>query len=316
MKHYCLILLCLLFFTDFNGLAAQELPLVYSLEGKAKYAPDDGKRTKLEVGQELSGAGTLKLKKGSRVGLFMNDAFIYLEGPTTVDLAELAASEGFRESDVNTLFGRQLEAALHPYFAGTGFGFSGGGPDGKAPGVPPKKEKSGNGNKDRKISIQSPLIGKLSGASVTFRWTLRKPDVSVQAFTFRIIDRTGDTVHEQSVNGYSLTLNLPQVGLQPGNNYRWSVTATDKEGVDSGPLNLIYTPLEDQQKITTEMTSDPAYQQASPTARLLQTAAVFEYYEYLQAAREALNQARAATPKDALVQRMYKAFLYRYDLLE
>jgi hypothetical protein len=138
----------------------------------------------------------------------------------------------------------------------------------------------------------------------------------VQAFTFRIIDRTGDTVHEQSVNGYSLTLNLPQVGLQPGNNYRWRVTATDKEGVDSGPLNLIYTPLEDQQKITTEMTSDPAYQQASPTARLLQTAAVFEYYEYLQAAREALNQARAATPKDALVQRMYKAFLYRYDLVE
>jgi hypothetical protein len=74
--------------------------------------------------------------------------------------------------------------------------------------------------------------------------------------------------------------------------------------------------LEDQQKITTEITSDPAYQQASPTARLLQTAAVFEYYEYLQAAREALNQARAATPKDALVQRMYKAFLYRYDLVE
>jgi hypothetical protein len=316
MKHYCLILLCFIFFTGFNGLAAQESPLVYSLEGKAKYAPDGGKRTKLEVGQELSGTGTLKIKKRARVGLFLKDAFLYLEGPTTVDLAELATSEDFRDSDVNTLFGRQLEASLHPYFAGTGFGFVGGDTGGSAPGAPPKKEKSGNGNKDREISIQSPLIGKLSGASVTFRWTLREPDATVQEFTFRIIDRTGETVHEQKVNGYFLTLNLPQAGLQPGNNYRWSVTAIGKEAVDSGPLNLIYTSVEDQQKITTEMASDPAYQQASPTARLLQTVAVFEYYDYLQAAREALDKARAANPKDALVQRMYKSFLYRYDLIE
>ena len=64
------------------------------------------------------------------------------------------------------------------------------------------------------------------------------------------------------------------------------------------------------------MASDPAYQQASPTARLLQPAAVFEYYDYLQAAREALDEARGGKSTDALVQRMYKSFLYRYDLIE
>jgi hypothetical protein len=319
MKNYCLILLCFILFTGFTGLTAQEAPLVYSLEGKAKYTPADGNKTKLAVGQELSGAGTLKLKKRSRVGVYLNDAFVYMEGPATVDLAGLAESEGLRESDVNTLFGKQLEASLHPYYASEGFGFapsSGGGTGSSAPGVPPKQEKSGAGNKDRAISIQSPLIGKVSGEVITFRWVLRKQDVTVQDFTFKIIDRAGETVHEQKVNGYSLTLNLPQMGLETGKDYRWSVAATGTESVDSGPLSLSYTAAQDQQQIITEMTADPAYQQASPAARLLQASAYFEYFDYLQAAKEALNEARRTNPKNVLVQRMYKSFLYRYDLVE
>jgi hypothetical protein len=317
MRNLLLFTICIL--ASIQVAIAQDIsPILYSLNGKAKYLPDDGSKSfLLSPGDELPLEGRLKFKKNTTLGIYYDYGYTYLNEAGTLALAPLMTSSNLTESDIAETLGNQLIEALHPYYQTIKATPSGFGDTGTGPVRPPQGGVVG-GHGDRGIQLVriSPLGGKVTGNSITFSWEAKAEFAAVTNFTITLTDESGKTIHQEAVTGTSITMDVTTLGLQENKTYKWKVNASKDESISSGEISFEYVSAKELNNLIKTIQSDDCWIGASASAQLLIEAAVLEENDFRTNAESKFAEAYQTYNNNPLAETLYKAFLWRYDLIK
>lgn len=308
-------ILCSLFCISF--LTAQDAePILFSLEGNAKYLPaNGGKAISLSPGDQLPLDGRIKLKSNTTLGIYYEYGYTYFDQKGKHDVEPLMQSSQLTEGDVIEVLGTQLIGSLHPYYASItatkdGFG------SGTGPVRPPKEEeKDGHGDGSIQLIRVSPLGGKIAGSNITFSWKSKEGYQSINEFKLTIINQFDQVILDQMVSGTSITLDASSLELVENAQYLWQVTASDDEDIKSVQTAFTYVPASEMKSILDHAQAEDCWQKATPNARLLMDASVLEATDFVTAANAKFEQAYLSDKDNNLSASIYKAFLFRYGLL-
>ena len=330
MKYLQILLISLL---SCSVLMAQSdpSPTVFSQVGKAKLVkPGVKKKMNVRAGAALGQEGTLVLKKNTTVGVFFDDGYTYLTGPGTFEVAPLMESSRLEESDFMEILGDKLQQVQHPFFnqsRRSGFGSGGSGGTGStsnntssttsSPLKPPKKPtQSGAGDKESGIKPIAPLKGKIAAGIINFSWRPKAGNAGISSYEVTVMNSSGDVVFRQETKGKSLSVTTVQAGLTEKGEYSWKVSSKENDEINSGPVEVEFLGADGVGKALDRLSSDKAYQMASPASKLLMEVATLDRLKFVDAAFQRLSLAQKKYKKNPLVKAMSKYFEYDYGLLE
>ncbi len=320
MKKAAYLLFLLLLSSGLLPAQADIRAIVYSTSGKVKYAPTaDAKYAKLSTGAELAPEGKLNLKKGASVSIVFDTEYAQFGEAGEHTVAQIIGDiEQFRESDYAGLFSKQVKAALHPYFYAVKlkrYGFGDTSSD-DPPKPPPKKEKDGAGNKNFKVVRVQPTGGKIAAPAPVFRWKPAEKRPRIKNFHFILTGDQDEVLLKKAVSGYSFTLFPGEVKLQPGASYQWRVEAAEDTDIATTNVPFTYVAADQRSDLTAALKDSKMYAQADDATRYLLEGVVLENEGFLAAAHTRYLAARRADKRNELADLMYKAFLWRYDIVE
>ncbi len=293
--------------------------IVYSKTGKVKYAaPGSTKFKNLNAGAELDLKGTLKILPGASLALYQDEEYAIFKEAGEKSVESLASNiNAFQEGDATEIFGEYLENAIHPYFGIVkvqNMGFSTSGDSGTPP--PPKKGRDGAGNKNFKIIRLQPTGGKIADNTILFRWKLSEKDKKVKLFKFVLSSSSDEVLFEKEIDGNSYHFTSSDFQLSPGQSYKWKVSVADDSGKSTPNVSFDFVSASDQADVLKELSGEEMYQKADLTTRIMLEATALEEAEFLYKAMENYTIAKNLSKKNKLAQKMYKAFLWRYDMVE
>ncbi|MEM6377834.1 MAG: hypothetical protein AAF705_06460, partial [Bacteroidota bacterium] len=234
------------------------------------------------------------------------------------------------ESEAVELFAVKLEPALTPYFKTVKLqrsGFASTTTRSKTTSstttrtedeLPPKKKsKMGHGNKENALIRLMPTAGKVAGPNVQFAWTIQDSTLnSVKDFNLVILDANGNELLEQAVKGRRASIDFSNLKLEPGSSFTWRVEVADNASQNTGDISVEYTSNSAEMKALELIKEDPAYQKASPAAKMLMEAVAYENAGLIAKANETYKTVRKDFKKDRLGRLMYFAFLWDNDLVK
>ncbi|SEP74132.1 hypothetical protein [Neolewinella agarilytica] len=328
MKYLQILLISLL---SCSVLMAQSdpSPTVFSQVGKAKLVkPGVKKKMKVRAGSALGQEGTLVLKKNTTVGVFFDDGYTYLTGPGTFEVAPLMESSRLEESDFMEILGDKLQQVQHPFFnqsRRSGFGSGGSGGTGSttnstttnSPLKPPSKPtQAGAGDKESGIKPIAPLKGKIAAGIINFSWRPKAGNTGISAYEVVVMNSSGDVVFRQEAKGQSLSVTTAQAGLTDKGKYSWKVSSKGNSEINSGPVEVEFQGADGVGKALDRLSSDKAYQMASPASKLLMEIATLDRLKFVDAAFQRLSIAQKKYKKNPLVKAMSKYYKYDYGILE
>ncbi len=305
----------------FSAYAQSEMPIVFSLNGNARIkTPDAEKAIKLRTGDQLAENGRIILKEDTEVGIIFDDEFIYLKEPGRYQVAELMEPGKTEESEATELFNVRLQEAINPYFGTVKLqraGFAALSTGSVRTSLPPKKgTRSGHGNKDNALVRKMPIGGKVSGPEVTFAWMLLDSSFKAKEFELMIMDPSGKVLLEKEVKKRNAIVDFSSLEIEPGSNFTWQVKSKSDPSKNTGEITVEYAPASAATEALQIIQEDPAYQMASPAAKMLMEATAYEQANLLSKASETYKTVRQEFKKDRLGKLMYFAFLWRHDLVK
>ncbi len=305
--------------------------ILYMTDGKLKYAAAKEENfSRVRAGTEVTSEGILQLGKGKRAGLFRNGTFLILEGPGTFALAEvLQDRSAFQETDASRIFATSLEEASDPYFANVTLGRSGfaavdpgsgGSTPTSLPGreggskPPPKKSKSGHGNKNYSLIRWQPAGGLVTTDGVVFRWTVEQGGSAKGDYRLSITNENGELIFEGNTRKPVFEWQ-PDTTVPTERDYIWQVKETDGTTAQSAPTTFSLTSTEERSGFFKKLYRDALYQTADAATRSLLEASFLDYLGYQADAAEQYRALSKKESKNELIQNTYEAFLWRHDLV-
>lgn len=305
----------------FGAYAQSEMPIVFSLNGKARLkTPDAEKAMKLQTGDQLAENGRIILKEGTEVGIIFDDEFIYLKEPGRYKVADLMAPGKTEESEATEIFNVKLQEAINPYFSTVKLqraGFATTSTGSVRTSLPPKKgTRSGHGNKENTLVRKMPIGGKVTGPSINFGWINQDSTFKPKGFDLIIMDDAGEVLLKQAVKGRNTMVDFSTLSIEPGSNFKWRAESKSDASKNTGDITVEYAAASAESAALELIKEDPAYQMASPAAKMLMEATAYEQANLLSKANETYKTVRQEFKKDRLGKLMYFAFLWRQDLVK
>lgn len=311
--------LTLLFFACTSlMLDAQDSPVVYSVDGPARYSPASKgwfNFSPIKTGMPLSKEGRLKLKAGTSVSLLYDEQFATINTRGKHDIATLLTDyDQFQESPYAELLQDRVEEASDPFF------FYLDDEPGLAASTKPTKPKyeskegDGHGDADAALLPITTNGGKVAGESFFVSWA---PGADVKApdqYTFRLTDDQGQVLLEETTAESNLTVNAADAGLKTGEFYRWKATASNDASVGTPLITFQYVDKTELDSALSDLRSTPAYSTAGPAAKLLLEAVTMEDNGFQERAGLRFRKAMGQYPDHDLARALYKAFLWRQGL--
>lgn len=151
--------------------------------------------------------------------------------------------------------------------------------------------------------------GKLPAGPVTFQWRKTAGD---GPYTFSLLIPGGHPIAQVQVSDTAVTLDLKQLALDTDEVYEWSITRGNGEKSAAIPIEIAPQSMETAQKA---VASSPYYKTASASEQQIMLAYNCEQDQCFYSAGQVYAALSAAEPENALLRRVYAAFLARMDML-
>ena len=330
-KNYLWISLCCFLALSLQAQEGAEdsRALVYSVSGKAKYSPEAKgwfNYQNLEPGTRLSPDGRLKIRSGAQVSLLHNEEFATYSGKKKATVEELLSdARAFQDDDYLTAFTNRLNYSENDYFhepAVLGFVSTNGGRSGtESTSTKPPSRPTREGHQDpssafipvspNNLSIKP---AKTSDGGTTFFWVPRKTAAeAAKNFTLSILGEDDKVVWEKEVQGNTHTVDLAEVGLQPGNYYKWRASLAGDAGQNTSAVPFQYVAESEAEAIMENLQSSSFYTSASPDVRLLIEGAAFEDGGMQGMAYDRYREAVRRYPRNEMAAAILSSFLYEYE---
>jgi hypothetical protein len=308
------LLLTLLTVTLFG----QQDPVVYSVDGKAKYSPASKgwfNYAPLKTGMKLSETGRLKLKAGTSVSVLYDEQYatISKKGKHTVS-GILEDYEQFQENPYTELLQERVEEASDPFF------FYLDDEPGLAASTQPTKPKyesregDGHGDADAALLPITTNGGKVAGDGFFVSWAPRAGADAPDRYLFKLTDDQGKILMEKSTEEGNLMVSTAEAQLKAGQFYRWQATAAEDPAVSTPTVTFEYAAASAVQAALDPLRDDPIYKNAEPAAQLLLEAVTLEKNGFQERAGLRYREAMEKDPDHDLARALYKAFLWRQGL--
>ena len=292
LRKTLLITLSLLFCLSLQ--AQEEDPIfLVSAVGKIKYAPKSGsKLKKIKSGTALATAGTVKVcKKQGIAHLYFNGKFEKLEGKGTYVLKDIFGEQ--------TGVGIGLASSFGDLMASAG-GSKGGGPgDGS----------DGYGEKGDKIYPIQPFGGKVIGKKTSFSWSKLSGENN---YLFEFFDASGQKIHEATVNGTSLSLDLSSFNLEPGSEYDWWVKPVSNLNNPSSRVTFTAVTESSREKASQQAQKLKAFKEGDMVQQVLLQAVAYDRAELYYEADATFKKLLKLKSKNLMAKKLYAAFLHKY----
>ncbi|MEO0341323.1 MAG: hypothetical protein AAF242_19195, partial [Bacteroidota bacterium] len=300
--------------------------MVYSVEGKVRYLADDNPETKpkkVVPGMKLSEEGTIIIREDGKVGIYFDELMgtVAKNGRHAVT-AILDDPDLLEETDLAAIFGKNLEKAAHPYYAGVKVSRAGfaaaGGPKKPPPPPPPPNNKGrhGHGDKAYKIIRVSPVGGKVSGDTLSFRWRLRDSVKVSNKLTLTVQSKEGEIMGTVPAKKIARTVPAKRFKLSEGSTYQWFVSSTEVDSIRSGPVEFQYVSHDEVNAIMLDLSNEKAYQSSTASAKLLMEASLLELKGFYMEAYDRLRTAIKTDKKNKLARNLHKAYLFKHDIVK
>ena len=104
--------------------------------------------------------------------------------------------------------------------------------------------------------------------------------------------------------------------MQENTDYRWQVSASKDENISSGVVLFEYVSTNAVSNLIESTQEDDCWKGAETSTQLLIEASVLEANNFITSAENKFEEAYQTYKKDPLAELLYKAFLWRYDLIK
>ncbi len=323
MRTICTVMLVL----AVQLLAAQnyDAATAFMVEGEISYIPESGEAaTALKTGELLNAKGIIRLEDNARLGLSSRDQYLFLNEAGTYKIADLRKDlSRLKENDYSAFLRNNITEATHPYFktvkvSSFGFASTGGVETSESGGTKPpvKKEKDGHGNSAYQLVRLRPTGGLVAGKKVLFLWKRLDENTALGSSKLEILNEEGEVIFQKNTQKTSLKINASKIGLENNTDYRWKVSAEKDPEIRSLEVPFRYQAEETQTTLLKDLYETDMYKASDRTARLMLEACLLENKGYLAAAFDRLVKASKRDTDNQLAQLLYKAFLWKYDMVD
>lgn len=313
MKWLTLVLTCLAF-----PLFSQQEPVVYSVDGRAKYSPTEKgwfNYEPLKTGMRLNKNGRLKLKGGTTVSLLYDEQYATITAKGRQSINRILEDFGrFRENTYTVLLQERVEEANDPFF------FYIDEEPGLASTTKPTKPKyeskegDGHGDADANLLPITTNGGKVAGSDFFVSWAPKEGVEAPGQYVFKLTDDNGKALFETTTGERNLTVRAAEAQLTAGKFYRWQAIAADNPSVRTPSVTIEYVAEDAIEAVLKPLRNDPIFQSADPAARLLLEAVALEQNGFQESAGLRYRSAMEQDPDHDLARALYKAFLWRQGL--